>query len=442
MSLNPNRFRLAAYVGVGAIFLGLLAFIFFAFPDPAPPEFPQEAAQAKKKNFQSGSALGNERGKRISDPSDADADESVNDSSLAGEVILRAGSKEELAGLFTRALQSGGEFKGLIRELSAARIKFPSRDAAEKFRDSLDDSDSTDSNYIVMAPDFPTDDELNGQAPATPGERTSQNVSGDALQPFGDGALEFLGITVDNSEWGRDLIIAVLDSGVYPHESLTGINIKQIDLVQTAEDPQADYTGHGTAVADIAHRVAPSADLLSVRVLDSQGIGDTFSVAQGIIAAADNGANVINLSLGSYGDSGVLRDAVEYAVSKGVAVVAASGNDGINQVSFPAAYDSVIGVSAVDATGQYASFSNYGDSIDLGAPGVGVYTAWDADGRAQFSGTSAASPFVAGAIAATISLNPGYTVSQAVERVMSTARDTGASGQDQQTGQGVIHFDD
>ncbi|MGI9241845.1 MAG: S8 family peptidase [Verrucomicrobiales bacterium] len=442
MSQKSDRIRLGAYLGVGAIFLGLLAFIFLAFPDLTAGDFPKEAKQARKKNFQSGSSLGDERGKSITDPSDAEGADAENDPSLAGEVILRADSKEELALRFSHALESGGEFQGLIKELIAARFKFPTREAADRFRESLGDPDGADSNYIVMAPDFPTDEELSGQAPTTPGERTSQNVSGQVLEPFGNGALEFLGVTGDNSEWGRDLVIAVLDSGVYAHESLTGINIRQIDLVQTAEDPQADYTGHGTAVADIAHLLAPAADLLSVRVLDSQGIGDTFSVAQGIIAAADNGADVINLSLGSYGDSSVLRDAVEYAVSRGSAVVAASGNDGINQVSFPAAYDSVIGVSAVDANGQYASFSNYGEGIDLGAPGVGVYTAWDEDGQAQFSGTSAASPFVAAAIAATISLNPGYTVNQAVEKVLSTAQDTGENGVDPQTGQGVIHFDE
>ena len=197
MSPNSNRFRFAAYVGAGAIFLGLLAFIFLAFPDPAPVELPGAETRPSKKNFQSGSSLRSDRKKMITDRSDAGGGEVVNDSSLAGEVILRGKSKEELAALFTRALESGGDFRGLIRELGAARIQFPTREAAEEFRDSLGDDDATDSNYIVMAPDFPTEEELAGEAPASPGDRSSQNVPSGALQPFGDGALAFLGVTGD-----------------------------------------------------------------------------------------------------------------------------------------------------------------------------------------------------------------------------------------------------
>ena len=174
--------------------------------------------------------------------------------------------------------------------------------------------------------------------------------------------------------------------------------------------------------------------------MDSDGIGDTFTVAQGIVAAADNGANIINLSLGSYGDSVVLRDAIDYANERGTSIVAATGNDGIEQVSYPAAYEKVIGVSAIDASGEFAGFSNYGDSVDIGAPGVGINTAWEQDGEVSFSGTSAASPFVAGAIAATITRNQGYTVGQAADKVQQSALDAGAAGEDPQTGNGILQL--
>ena len=442
MPATSNNFRLTAYIGAGAIFIGLLALVIFGFPDAklkAPVAFEEDEKKAKK-SHRARLPDHSRSAKKISTPSEITDGEEEDDASLPREVIIRGKSKEELTKIFTKALESGGNFKGLIKELYAARIEFPSREAAEKFRDSLGDGDYSDSNYVVMAPDFPTDDDLAGRTPTTGDGGTRTTTTSEGLQPFGDRALEFLGITEDNSAWGRDLTIGILDSGVYAHESLAGINIRQIDLVQTPEDPQADYTGHGTGVADIAHLVAPSADLLSVRVLDSEGIGDTFTVAQGVIAAADNGANVINLSLGSYGDSAVLRDAIDYAIDKGAIIVAASGNDGIEQVSYPAAYENVIGVTAVDASGAFADFSNTGDGVDIGAPGVGVHSAWGEEGQVQFSGTSAASPFVAGAIAAMVTLNPGYTISQAAEQMQASAEDTGAVGDDPQTGSGILSF--
>ena len=437
MTSKSNQFRLFAYIGAGLIVLGLFALIFFGMPKLngiGTSENSDHAIGGDSRHSKFGSY---KSGKRLTDrtetakSSDEPKEEIVEDpSAIAGEVVLRGKSRRELERIFTSALASGAEFKGIIPDLLAVRVKFPTKEAAKAFRDSLDE-DLSDTNHVVMAPEIP-------QSP-TEGQPESNEPSPNALQPFGDRALEFLGVTEDNSAWGTNLTIAILDSGVYAHESLSGINIKQIDLIQTAADTEAaNYTGHGTAVAGIAHMVAPSADILSVRVLDSDGIGDTFTVAQGILAAADNGANVINLSLGSQGDSGVLRDAIDYATERGVAVVAASGNDGVEQVSYPAAYENVIGVSAVDATGSFADFSNTGEGVDLSAPGVGVSTAWAEDQSLDFSGTSAAAPFVSAAIAATVTRNAGYTVGQAAEQVQQSAQDVGEAGRDIQTGNGIL----
>ncbi|MDC0504110.1 S8 family serine peptidase, partial [Verrucomicrobiales bacterium] len=98
--------------------------------------------------------------------------------------------------------------------------------------------------------------------------------------------------------------------------------------------------------------MAPASDILSIRVLDAEGLGNSYTVASGIVTAVDSGASVINLSVGGYSDSTVLREAVAYAIDSGVAVVAAAGNDGSNAPSYPAAYEGVVGVSAVDAEGQ------------------------------------------------------------------------------------------
>ena len=440
MPANPNQFRLFAYLAAAAVFFGLLAFMFLAAPDVKKMKLPTDQSRAEKNGsaFAKGSGSQGRRGtKRISDPSEnveAEEEPEKNDPSIAGELVLRADSKEELQKIWSRALAAGAIPKGVLLELPAARVKFPTREAADKFRDSVGD-EAADANFLVMAPDFPDTSPNPNQDPNT------GNTSTAGLEPFGNRALDFLGVTEDNSGWGEGVTVAILDSGVYPHEALAGTSIKQMDLVGTADDPQADYTGHGTAVADIVHSVAPRADLLSIRVLDSDGIGDTFTVAQGIIAATDNGADVINLSLGSYGNSVVLHDAVNYAAERGTAVVAATGNDGIEQVSYPAAYDNVIGVTAVDATGAFAEFSNFGDEVDLGAPGVGVNTAWEEDASVAFSGTSAATPFVAGAIAATITINEGYTTEQAAARIQHGAEDTGETGKDPLTGEGILQID-
>ena len=437
MTSRPNQFRLFAYIGVGVIVFGLFALIFFGMPKLDgfnPPENSDHASSSDSRTSKFGSF---KSGKKLSDrtetakSNDTAAEEVEEDpSAIPGEVVLRGGSREELGRIFTSALAAGAEFKGIIPDLLAARVKFRTKEAAKEFRDSLDEEYS-DTNHVVMAPDIP-------QLPIE-GQPQRNESSAVPLQPFGNRALEFLGVTEDNSNWGADLTIAILDSGVYAHESLRGININQIDLVQTAADTEeVNFTGHGTAVADIAHMVAPAADILSVRVLDSEGIGDTFTVAQGILAATDNGANVINLSLGSDGDSSVLSDAINYATERGVAVVAASGNSGVEQVSYPAAYENVIGVSAIDAAGNFADFSNTGEGVDISAPGVGVSTAWAQDQSLDFSGTSAAAPFVSAAIAASVTRNQGYNINQAAEQVQRSAQDVGEAGRDIQTGNGIL----
>ncbi|HBS43959.1 MAG TPA: peptidase S8, partial [Paenibacillus sp.] len=101
----------------------------------------------------------------------------------------------------------------------------------------------------------------------------------------------------------------------------------------------------------------------------NSGAGTTYSVAEGIIWAADNGAKVINLSLGNYADSQFLHDAIKYAYDRDIVLVSAAGNDNTERPGFPAAYPEVIAVAATNASGEKASFSNYGDYIDGAAPG-------------------------------------------------------------------------
>jgi len=180
--------------------------------------------------------------------------------------------------------------------------------------------------------------------------------------------------------------------------------------------------------------VAPGAQLLDVRVVGADGYTVGSLLAQGIVTATDHGAQVINISLGGYGDSTLLQQSVDYAFQHGVVVVAAAGNQAYNELASPASYPGVISVGSVDANGQQAYFSNSGQGLSLTAPGVGVVTAWNTNQLALASGTSQSSALVAGATAAY--LGWGISSSNVANQLKTDARPTGASVD--QVGAGIL----
>jgi thermitase len=200
--------------------------------------------------------------------------------------------------------------------------------------------------------------------------------------------------------------IAVLDTGVdYNHPDLDGKTIRGYDFVDNDYYPM-DLNGHGTHVAGTAAAetnnstgiagMAPNTRILAVRVLDASGNGSLTDIADGIRYAADQGAEVINLSLGCDCSTTTLENAVNYAWNKGSVVIAAAGNDGVSTTFEPASYSNVIAVGAVDSSDRRASFSNYGSWVDVSAPGVDIAATVPNNGYAYMSGTSMASPHVAG----------------------------------------------
>ncbi|WP_408009872.1 S8 family peptidase [Pseudalkalibacillus sp. A8] len=200
--------------------------------------------------------------------------------------------------------------------------------------------------------------------------------------------------------------IAVIDTGVdYNHPDLNGKVLQGYDFVDDDNDA-IDENEHGTHVAGIAAAntdngegiagLAPEASILPVRVLDADGSGSLDDVAQGIRYAADQGAQVINLSLGGKIGSQTLEEAVNYAWEQGSVVVAAAGNESTPLPSYPAYYENAIAVAATDQDDALAYFSNYGTWVDIAAPGVDIYSTIPNGGYASYSGTSMASPVVAG----------------------------------------------
>ena len=249
---------------------------------------------------------------------------------------------------------------------------------------------------------------------------------------------------------GSGVVIAVVDTGVMGnHPDLNGKVQVGFDAIANVAGGNNDPNGHGTHVAGIAaayanngagiHGGAPGAEIMPIKVLGASGSGWSSDVAQGIIWAADNGAHVINLSLGG-GYSSVSHTAVQYAVGKGVVVVAAAGNSGRSgsPPSYPGALSETIAVGATDAGNNHPSFSNVGSYLDLSAPGVSILSTTNDGSYGNKTGTSMATPYVAAAAAIVRSASAGCTVAQVQAALEATADDLGAPGHDSTYGHGLI----
>ncbi|MEX2659623.1 MAG: S8 family peptidase [Acidimicrobiales bacterium] len=272
---------------------------------------------------------------------------------------------------------------------------------------------------------------------------------------------------------GTGTIVAVIDTGVAAETRGTYVQAPDLagtrfakgwDFVSGDAHPD-DENGHGTHVAGTIAQttnngygvagVAPGTAIMPLRVLDKDGAGSDWNVAQALRFAADKGADVANLSLGSTTSSSVMADAVAYARSKGVTIVAASGNEGVGTVSYPAALDGVIAVGAVRFDLTRPAYSNYGRALDLVAPGGDMSVDQNGDGYGDgilqqtldgttatfclcfMEGTSMATPQVS-AVAALLAAR-GATDPDVIESVLvASAKDLGVSGRDDHYGNGLV----
>lgn len=237
---------------------------------------------------------------------------------------------------------------------------------------------------------------------------------------------------------GDGVVVAVLDTGVQlNHPQLAGrLTAVRYDFIGDDAIPEDEADGldndgnglidegygHGTHVAGIISLVAPDAQIMPLRVLDSDGRGNDFLLAEAIQFAALNGADVINLSLGMPSDSEMLEDVIQGVTATGVVLVAAAGNLNSNIAQYPAAFAGVLGVTAVGPTAVKSPFANYGDWVDIAAPGQGITSTFPANGYAQWSGTSMATAFVSGQAALLRSAQPGLASSAVALVIRGTAQ--------------------
>ncbi|MDQ3702095.1 MAG: S8 family peptidase [Chloroflexota bacterium] len=320
--------------------------------------------------------------------------------------------------------QGGRAFKR-IATLDVEAVEFPalSGSAGARLREALINAlkrhpsvEFVEPNYIYRVSYTPND----------PG-RGSQ-YAWDRIQAYG---------AWETTRGRPEAVIAVVDTGIQAgHPDLDAKLVPGYDYVDDGTPPD-DGNGHGTHVAGTVAAetnngtggagTCPECKLMPLRVLDNSGSGTLVDVASGITYAADHGAQVINLSLGG-GGSTTLQQAVDYAWGKGAFLACAAGNANTSATSnaYPAAYEHCFAVASTDSADRRSSFSNYGSWVEGAAPGSSIYSTWNNGGYNTISGTSMATPHVAGL--AGLLASQGLTNAQIRQRLCDTADKIEGSG--------------
>lgn len=249
----------------------------------------------------------------------------------------------------------------------------------------------------------------------------------------------------------HQVIVAVIDTGLdKSHPELKNQLLPDYNAVSPLKRGLADM--HGTHVAGIIAAEAnngiggmginPNAKILPIDVFSREWGAYDYAIAEGIMHAIEKKANVINMSLGGYFPSPIIEDAVKKAIEAGIVVVAAAGNTGSKEKSYPASFSGVISVGATNDKKELAEFSTYGPSVDIVAPGEDVYApVFNVDKHSSFmkaSGTSMASPVVAGVASLLLSKHPNLTPYQVKYILEKTAKDLGEPGYDIKYGYGLV----
>ncbi len=280
-----------------------------------------------------------------------------------------------------------------------------------------------DLNHIL---EFP---ELNQMSQSLPDQTAPTFLMGESPAGYYDGA-SYDAILADSAHkisTGDGILVAIIDNGMdFDHPLLSNAFMSHgydyIDNDTIAAEESGSFLGHGTFVAGIIMRIAPGCQIIPLRAFDEEGYGNTFDIAEAIYGAIDGGADVINMSFSMDIDNGILKDAIEAAFDANISMAAAAGNNGSNTTVYPADYRGVIAVSALDSVDLIADFSNYGDMIDVCAPGVNIYSSLTGDyDWGTWSGTSFTAPMAAATCALLLQLEPNLAPERTEEVIQNTA---------------------
>lgn len=342
----------------------------------------------------------------------------LNAPAVPGEFVVkfRPGTTDSARDSAVSAL--GGRFFDSIPSLGADAVVFPALKAsakqggAEAVINALKKNPNVEyvePNYIYSVNFTPNDPGL------------SQQWAWSRIQAFQ---------AWDVTQGSSSTVIGIVDTGIQrTHPDLDSKIVAGYDYVQNDNAPD-DGNGHGTHVAGTSAAetnngtggagTCPGCRLMPVRVLDNNGSGSLVNVANGINFAANNGARVINLSLGGTGST-TLQNAVNNAWNQGVFLACAAGNSNTSSTgsAYPAAYPNCFAVASTTSTDARSSFSNYGNWVEVAAPGSSIYSTWINSGYNTISGTSMATPHVAGL--AGLLASQGLTNAQIRDRICSTS---------------------
>ncbi len=443
-SEHPSgRFGDRARWGVGAALILVVGLLLRWLTTPVIPAERPSTAPPPESGLSARRALGFAPTPRLSTPAPpepaADTPPSVppgppglpDDGALPNEYVWRFYDRADREAFVRLAVGLGVEVLDESDFGQAVRLRARSADALARLRREGPRPVGEERNYLVAPPDDP---------------HLDRRLPESGYTALGADTRHWLGLDLRSDDLGRGVTVAVLDTAVGYHPALSEGRILRLD--RQASDRRGAGALHGTAVASLIggngtagiHGPAPGTRIVSIPVMGPDGQGNSFALAQAIVQAVTLNAQIINLSLGTWGDSALLRDAIAHARDNQVAIVAAVGNHGVNAVAYPARYPGVLAVGGVDAEGRHVYFSNRGPAVDLVAPAYGVFAAGPNDRAAAFSGTSAAAPLVSGALAALLTRHRQLSPPEAVAVLLATADDAGRPGRDEEYGAGVLNL--
>ncbi len=254
------------------------------------------------------------------------------------------------------------------------------------------------------------------------------------------------------NQGNQSTVIGIIDTGVdLDHPDLKSKLLDGYNAINPGTPPKDDAR-HGTHVAGIASAIgdnsigisglAPKCKILPIKVLGN-GTGSIATISDGLIWAADHGADVVNMSLGTYTEEKTLGEAVKYALGKNVVCVATMGNDNMEKRRFPAGFPGMIAIGSTDENDKKSTFSNYGDWITVSAPGTNILstlpTYMSPNGYGKMSGTSMAAPLVTGLVGLIRSQSKGLSPAETAKILKAGSDDLGDAGFDKYFGAGRIN---